>query len=158
MAIYINIDGIKGNVTTSGYEEWVEVDSLQWGTGRAIMTETGRVSDREGSTPTFSEISLTKDMDKSSPYIFTESVAGASKPVEIHILRTEAGGTAPYVQYDLENCLISSYSVSSSGDKPTESFSLNFTKLIMRYIPGKEDHSADAPIPAGYDIESATKV
>ncbi len=158
MAIYIKIDGIKGNVTTDGYTDWVEVSSLQWGTGRAIMTETGKICDREGSTPTFSEISLTKDMDKSSPYIFTESVAGISKPVDIHILRTEAGGTTAYVQYELENCLISSYSVSSGGDKPTESFSLNFTKIIMKYIPGKEDHTADAPIPAGYDIETAKKV
>ena len=158
MAIYVKIDGIKGNVTTDGYADWIEVESMAWGVGRAIITEPGRVADREGTMPSLSEVTMVKAMDKASPYLFTETVSGAAKPVEIHVMRTDAAGSTAYVQYELDNCLISSYSVNSGGGRPSETFALNFTKLIMKYIPGKEDHSVDAPIPAGYDIETAKKV
>ena len=34
-----------------------------------------------------------------------------------------------YLSIELENAMISNYSVSSGGDRPTESLALNFTKI-----------------------------
>jgi type VI secretion system secreted protein Hcp len=47
--------------------------------------------------------------------------------------------------------MVSGYSVSSSGDTPEESLSLNFTKIEMKYIPSGEANDAGSPVIASYD-------
>lgn len=154
MAIYMEIEDITGNVTEEGHADWIEVDSLQWGVGRAISSAIGRSSDRESSQPSISEISITKLMDESSPDLFTEACTGDGKTVTIDFCKT---GTEveTYMQYELENCMISGYSVSSGGDRPQESISLSFTKITMTYTPTEIDGTLGDPIPAGYDMQAA---
>jgi type VI secretion system secreted protein Hcp len=158
MAIYMKIDGIKGNVEAAGHAEWIEVNSIQWGVGRGIATATGTSKDREASAPSISEVVVTKMLDIASPYIFSEACVGKSKPIQIHLVKTDANQLETYLEYTLTNSLISGYSVSSGGDRPTESISINFTKIELKYIPWKDDHTKDSPIPAGYDMATAKKV
>ena len=35
MAIYMKFGSIDGAVTTKGFEKWIELNSFQWGVGRA---------------------------------------------------------------------------------------------------------------------------
>ena len=63
-----------------------------------------------------------------------------------------------YMAYELENSLISSYSVSSGGDRPMENVSFNFTKMVMKYTPYDNKHNPGSPIPAGYDVSLGKKV
>ena len=157
MAIYLHVDGIKGDVTAAGHEGWIECSSMQWGVGRGIHTPTGSSSERESSAPSVSEVTVTKSMDKCTPMIFTEACVGKAKLVKIDLVQT---GTQleTYKAYELENSLISGYSVSSGGDRPSESLSFNFTKLNMKYIPYDNEHVAGSPIPAGYDVSLGKKV
>jgi type VI secretion system secreted protein Hcp len=53
--------------------------------------------------------------------------------------------------------MISSYSASSGGDRPSESFSLNFTKIEYKYTPFDDKHKAGTPMPVTYDVTTATK-
>jgi len=158
MAIYMKIDGIKGKVTTKGHEDWIDVSSLQWGVGRAISSAVGTSADREASKPSISEVSVTKMMDTSSPLIFTEACVGKSKPVQIHLCTTGSDQIDTYMEYELEDCMISGYSVSSGGDRPSESLSLSFTKMVMKFIPYNDAGKPESPIPAGYDMAMGTKV
>jgi type VI secretion system secreted protein Hcp len=158
MAIYMQIQGIKGNVEADGHKDWIELGSLQWGVGRGIATATGTSKDREASAPSISEVVVTKQLDLASPYIFSEACVGKSKPIVIHLCKTDATKLETYLEYTLTNSLISGYSVSSGGDRPTESISINFTKVEMKYIPWKDDHTMDSPIPVGYDMATAKKV
>jgi len=36
MALYMKYGDIKGAVTTDGFKDWIELNSFQWGVGRAI--------------------------------------------------------------------------------------------------------------------------
>ncbi|MDA1073591.1 MAG: type VI secretion system tube protein Hcp, partial [Proteobacteria bacterium] len=38
-----------------------------------------------------------------------------------------------YLTVELTDAIVSSYSASSGGDRPSESFSLNFTKIMYKY-------------------------
>ena len=158
MPIYMSIDGITGNVEAKGHEKWIEVHSLQWGVGRGIMTATGNVKDREASAPSISEVSVTKSMCPASPHIFTEACVGKGKKVLIHLVKTDAAALETYMEYTLEDAMLSGYSLSSGGDRPSEAISINFTKVEMKYIPWKDDGTKDSPIPAGYDIAAGTKI
>ena len=131
--IYMRYEGIDGDVTAEGYSKWIEISSTQWGVGRGIGPPTGG-SNREPSAPSISEIVVTKVQDVSSAHLFAEATVGKPKVVEIHLVTTTAERPQPYLKMTLNNTLISGYSQSSGGDRPTESLSLNFTKITLSYL------------------------
>ena len=156
MAIYLQIGDIKGNVSAKGHEDWIECDSMQFGVGRAIPMFVGTQSNREASHPSLSEVSITKTMDDSSPYLFQESVVGEARKVTIHVTKTGTNQLESIVEYVLTSALVSSYSLASSGDQPTESLSLAYTKVEMKYILWDEKHTKASQIPVSYDLGTAT--
>lgn len=158
MPIYMKIEGIDGDVTAEGHDKWIEVLSFHWVVSRNIGTPTGRAAERETAAPSISDVVVTKYMDKSSPHLFTEACVGKGKKVEIHLCKTAADKLETYMEYTLTNALVSNYRVETSGERPIESVGLNFTKVETKYIPWKPDHTADSPIPAGYDLGLAKKV
>jgi len=156
MAIYVKYDGIDGEATQEEHKKWLDVSSIQWGVGRAISTTSGSTANREASEPSVSEVTLTKLMDSSSPKLFTESVTGAAgKTVVIHLVTTGSPGKT-YAEYTLTNALASSYSMSSGGDRPSESVSISFTKLEFKFTPYDGNNKAGTPISVSYDL-STTK-
>ena len=156
MAIYVKIDGINGDATHLEHKKWLDVDSLQWGVGRGISTKTGSSFNREASEPSVSEVTVTKTMDSSSSQLFQEACAGAAgKAVTIDLVTTGNPGDI-YMQYKLHNALVSGYSVSSGGERPSESLSLNFTKIEMVYKTFDDKHNVTGQFPASYDM-SVTK-
>ncbi len=153
MAIYLQYDGIEGEVTAKGHEKWIEIQTLSWGVGRAISTPVGSSAKRESSAPSVSELVLTKQTDKASPKIFAESTVGQAKPSVIEFVETGPDFQEVFLRFELTDTLISGYSLSSGGDRPSENLSLNFTKVEMKYTPYNEQHKALSPIPAGYDLK-----
>jgi len=147
MPIYMKIEGIKGNVTAAGHEGWIELMSAQLGVQRRVNT-TGQSSNREASTPSVSEIVITKEVDNASTDLFRMSFVGEGKKVTIDFVSSDQ--TVPYLSIELENTLITNYSVSGHGgagrDAPMESLSLNFTKVSYTTkvtTPPKDPKHAD---------------
>ncbi len=136
--IYMKFPGVTGNVTANGYSGYIELDSFQWGVGRSITSSTGSSSDREGSTPSVSEITVGKQSDASSIPLLTDALEGTNASlVEIDFVDIVKGKLQPYLKVDLTNTLISHDVMSSNGDRPTESLSLNYTKISFAYMQEK---------------------
>lgn len=156
MPIFMHYEGIDGNVTAKGFEKWIEVNSFQFGAGRGISTPTGGAENREASAASVSEVTVSRAMDKASPKLFEAGLIGdAGKTVKIVMTRT-GKELKELCIYKFENTLVSGYSVSSGGDTPTESLSLNFTKFEYSYT-GADTTGADATkMKVGYDIGKAT--
>lgn len=126
---------IKGDSVVEGHTQWITIGSLQFGVGRAI-TVSGGGADRETSNPSFSEITLSKQTDIASADLFMQAIAGKSLgKAEIHFMQT--GGPDKkqqvFLKIELTDAIVSSYSASSGGDRPSESFSLNFTQISYQY-------------------------
>jgi type VI secretion system secreted protein Hcp len=157
MAIYCEYEGIKGNVTADGYKDHIGVDSVQFGVGRGISMEAGNMSNRESTRPSLSEVTLTKVADNSATAIFKEAVTGnAGKKVVIKFVRTGADKVQEYMDYTLEDCLVSSYSMSASSEgEPMESISLSFSKIMINYSDFDKTNKSGNPQRVGYDLESA---
>ncbi len=161
MPIYIKYGDIKGDVTAEGHmgtDGWVEVNSFQWGVGRGISSPTGGSSDREASAPSISEIVVTKPMDVSSYRFLEEALWGEGVKVTIDFCKTDKGALEVYASYELTDCMISGYSTSSGGDKPSESLSLSFTKITFKYSMVNPDGTPASPMTVGYDIGKAKSV
>ena len=74
MAIFMKFGDITGDVETSGFEKWTELQSFQWGVGRGVGSAMSGGNSREGSIPSVSEITVTKRMDGSSPGLWTDAL------------------------------------------------------------------------------------
>ncbi|MCO1332920.1 type VI secretion system tube protein Hcp [Microbulbifer sp. OS29] len=160
MAIYMNFNNkaIKGNVTAKGYEDWIEVDSFNFGVGRGITMEAGAMSNREASRPSLSEVSFTKRIDAASGGLFKSSVTGdEGVTVEIHVVQTGASSVEKYAVYKLDNTLISSYSIgASAGGAPQESVSLSYAKIEADLNHADKTNKNPKNMRVGYCLETAT--
>lgn len=158
MAIYLKLGDIKGEVTASGFTDQIECHSLQWGVGRSISTPVGAVTNREASAPSISEVTMSKNLDKASIGLFTEAVVGKKEKAltaEITVTKTGGDELEKVVVYKLTNTMISGYSVSSGGDRPSESISLNFTKIEIEVTPEAAAGDDGTPVRASYDLATA---
>jgi type VI secretion system secreted protein Hcp len=99
-------------------------------------------------------VTVTKDMDPSTIALFKCAVAGSDKAakLEIHVLKSDGKKIVPFVQYEFENALVSAYSVTSGGDRPSESLSFNFTKIQMKYVASDSGATEGSPAVAGFDL------
>ena len=152
MAIYMKYGTIKGAVTTDGFKDWIEVNSFQWGVGRGIGSAARGAQNREGSEPSLSEITVTKVTDVSSNNLFLDAVAGVMKSeVSIKFTTTTKNKIETFLTYKLTDTGLSGYSLSSGGDNPHESLSLNFTKISITYAAIGPD-GKPKPDTVGYDL------
>lgn len=160
MAIYMNFNNKTpaGNVTAKGYEDWIEVDSFNFGVGRGVSMEAGAVANREATRPSISEVTVTKRIDAASGGLFKASVTGdEGVKVEIHVVQTGAKSVEKYAVYKLEDVLVSSYSMSASaGGPPSESLSLSFSKIEAELNHADKTNKNPKNLRVGYDLTTAT--
>src|SRR5258708_4982126 len=130
MAAYLKYGTtIKGESLTEGHkgsDGWMEIGSVQWGVGRGISTPVGAASKREASAPNVSEVVVTKLMDSTSPLLAQEALIGKAVEATIELTETGADKLNTFLTIKLTNTMLSGYSMSSGGDRPSESLSLNF--------------------------------
>jgi type VI secretion system secreted protein Hcp len=153
----MNYDGITGEVTAAGHEQWIEVSSFQWGVGRGISTPTGSGGDRNTTAPNVSEVTVTKPYDGSSVGLFQELLTpGDAKKAVLDFVRTDKDQLSVFLSLELDEVMISGYNVSSGGDgQPHESIQLNFTKIIVTETGTDVTGAGGQPNKAGYDLSAA---
>jgi type VI secretion system secreted protein Hcp len=131
--IFIKFDGVDGEANAPGITNGVELLSFSVGHTR---------TNQPGSLPVLKDVVVVKQLDKSSPKL-AESCANGQHFPKVEIVCRKAGstGTNNYYTVTLEDCLISSYSVSGGGGSagggeslPTESISFNYTKIEWKYV------------------------
>jgi type VI secretion system secreted protein Hcp len=152
MAIFMNYTDIPGDVTAKGHETWIEISSFQFGVGRGVTSPTAGSKDREASDPSVSEIVVSKTSDTSSNKLMMAALQGEGVDVTIDFVRTDKGQLETYMQYKLNGVLVSGFSVSSGGDRPSESVSLNFTKISVTNTPGGDINETGTPDTVGWDL------
>jgi len=156
MAIFLKYGEIKGETTQLTHKDWIEISSFQFGVGRGISSGVGGGSKREASSPSVSEITLTKTMDIASPLLLKDAVGGKAVTAKIELTQTDNSGKhVAFQKYILTNSLISGYSISSGGDRPSESLSLNFTKFDSEYLNIDDKFAAKTTGHVIYDISES---
>ncbi|TQV85891.1 type VI secretion system tube protein Hcp [Aliikangiella coralliicola] len=157
MAIYVEYDGMKGNVTAEGYENHLQVESCSFGVQRNLTMEPGKMANREVGKPHITEVCLTRVSDNSATALFKESVSGSSgKKVTIKFVRTGTDKVEEFMQYALSDCLVSGYEVSCQGDgDPHETITLSFSKCEINYTDYDNSNKSGSPQRSGYDLKAA---
>lgn len=157
MPIYFKMDGIQGDATQEQHVKWMDIQTMHWNVSRNVNTLAGAANNREASEPAISEVTLTKVSDSSTTKLFQAACTGNTGVTAIIDMVSTSNPGNTYIQYTLTNAIIASYTVGSSGDRPTESITLNFTKMELTYTPLDEKNQPTSAMRASYDVATATK-
>jgi type VI secretion system Hcp family effector len=132
ISAWLDFEGtIKGEATAPGHVEWIEIEGFSAGSLRSVTRSGGTTTTGNA---TGSEIILTKRLDKASPELFKAAVTG-SVPYPKATLDINNGAPA-LARIELENVLLAAqttHAPSGGAARPTESITLNFTKITYIY-------------------------
>lgn len=88
-ATYLKFGNVKGNVTADSYKDQIAVATVDFDVNRNVSMETGKLSNRESSKPTLSQIAITKLADNSVASLFKEALSGsAGREAVLSFVRT----------------------------------------------------------------------
>ena len=156
---FLKIEGVEGESTDAKHKGQIEIDSFSWGVSNSGSMAAGGGGGGGAGKASFSDLHFTKTVDKSSPKLM-EAVATGEHLRSVDLVVRKAGGDQlEYYKVTLQDVLISGYSTTgSSGEAPSESISLNFSKIVFEYTPQNADGTAAAPLKTGYDLALAKKI
>jgi len=153
MTIYMKVETIDGGVTAKGFEKWIELNSFHFSTSRAISMEAGNIANRNHGRPNISEIIVTKLMEQSSFGLLQEALRGdKGRKVTIKIVEVAQDKYREYVSYELEDTLLSGYSVSTGGEVPVETVTLSYSKITTSFTSTDKGNKAGQPARVVYDL------
>jgi type VI secretion system secreted protein Hcp len=156
-AAYIKFDGVDGESVSVDHKDWIIIESMSWGVIGPV-TGTGGGSGKVS----LQDFSITHRIDKASPKLFLMCATGQTIPtVTLSVTRMVGGAEVGYYKVVLKDVLISSISgantpgaggTATSGDRPQESLSLNFTKIEFKYTPIDDVTGAQGPTETSGEI------
>ena len=165
-AIFVKYEGVKGESKDGKHEDWIDVLSIDWNCSRPTGSATGQARRRR--PPIVEDITLKMEYDKATPKLQEKCLKGEIIPkLEIEQTRTYSDSSTgetkrvPYMKYELEKVLITSYSVSHSsgeGAQPKDEVEMSnkFEKVRLTYFERDEkgnqvgdEHEIEYDIAAG---------
>jgi type VI secretion system secreted protein Hcp len=152
MAVFMKFGDKKGDVDTKEYKGWIMCESFQFGSGRGIGSAAASGSNRQGSHASVSEITVSKHLDPSSLPLWRNALDGDLKTkVEFAFTRADQDNSE-YLHVTLWDTGVSGWSMSSGGDRPSESVSLNFAKIELKDITQSVEGGAASNLAVTYDL------
>lgn len=161
MAIFVKFpDGtIKGQTQVDKFKDQLEVNSFQFGVGLGV-SQASTNQTRSTSHPSFSEVVVSRVSDSASPQLLQHCAGGITLAGDtiITFTREDKGETLSLIVMKLTDVILSSVSLSSGGDEPSESISLNFAQITVEYTKQKEEGGKEGVAPFGWDISKNTPI
>ncbi len=157
MAAYINFPDIQGEVNEANHTGWVEVNSINLPIHRSIQPGAVGVARSNGET-SLGDIAVHKTWDSSSPKLWARCGSGKfQSTVTIDMCSDIGGNTVCNLELVLSNCIVSSYSLSVTGDQspvPSEMITLNYDVISWTYTKYDQSGNSSGSVPASVNTES----
>jgi type VI secretion system secreted protein Hcp len=147
----MKMGSIQGSAQTSGFQNWIVLDSFQWGFAA------GYTARQANSEVSIREVVVTMRAEKASPLIVNAGVSRTilTPTVTVKFTTTTKDAVVTFLSYDFSNCVITNYSISGPAEGvPIETLSLSFTKITETFSP-KDSSMSGSPTTVTYDVRSA---
>lgn len=157
MPLYLKVPSIEGNVSTSNYKGWIELNSLDLNMKHSIQSRMGQADSRVAGMPRFSEAEISKNADNASNNLFQNACTATVMPeVEIHSCDSQTQTTTKYV---FSGVIVSSASHSvPKNDKGQELLTLNYRKVQITYIGKDASGNQKSPHTVGYNLDTVSSM
>ncbi|NOT07640.1 MAG: type VI secretion system tube protein Hcp [Gemmatimonadales bacterium] len=151
--ILVKLPGIDGECTLKGYDKYVEAMSYSHGVAMSV-TNTVTNSERTAGKPMVQDFTFTKQLDLASPVLNQKCCQGTilAEDTLVVVGRNDNGAVLPLITYTLSNVVVSSINVGGGGGIPSETVSLNFTKIKWEYKAQKGSGGQDGTAPGVWDV------
>ena len=141
LSYYLNLSGISGTSTDAGFANWTDVLAFQFGESHPAGA----------GSPSFTDLSLSKNWDATTPVLAQNAATGAYLPAAT-LQVVNASSLQVYV-IQLYNISVSSLSdASTGGTAPTENLTLHFGKMSWTYTQYDSQGANPTNIITDYDL------
>jgi type VI secretion system secreted protein Hcp len=152
--IYLKLDGIPGSATDAGFEKQIVVQSFSFGAGVPVSGGTGNMADRTAGKASLADVSITKPLDTATHQLLNHMLKGKVIPKgTFTFVAATNNESEKYLEVTLENIIISAFQQSSSGDKPSEAVSLNYSKIEFSHQV-RDEKGSPQPKRVSYDLKT----
>lgn len=157
MSGYVKIGDIKGESVDKEHKDWINLLSVSQGLTRP-MPQGSSGSTRQRGSVSCGDVTLVKELDKSSPKLLEAICDGTVFPEVLidMVTSTGAGNRKPYFTWVLKNVMVSDFSVAGStddGSVPTEQISLNYEEIKWTYDTMGKDGKSTGKVEAEWKVE-----
>ena len=151
---YMKIEDIPGESKRADHVDEIDLSGLSWGASQTNTVVLG--SGRSAGKASISSIAISKYYDAASPYLALACMQGKAFAEIIITARKDSGDVhLDYLTITIGGCMLDSYQVGASMDgeaMPTESISIAFDTIKIKYIQQADDHSAGDEHEIEYDV------
>jgi type VI secretion system secreted protein Hcp len=159
---FIDIAGVEGESTATGFEKKIEIYSFSWGASNPTTVGSGKEGISSGKV-SISSFNVMKKSDKASTALFAACCSGTHYDTAKVTMRKAGGpaGQQGFLIYEFSEVMVESiqWSGSSGGDDtPTESISLAFAKVKITYnVQSKDGKTFTKAGEASWDLTKVEK-
>ncbi len=156
---FIQFQGLPGESGDDKHKEWVEIHSFNFGASQAAQAVSSGNSGPGVERVSMSDLSFTKDVDKTSAKLFERCCSAEAFPtVKLEVCRA-GGEKLTYIAVTLSHVIVSSYQLGGgTGGLANENITLAFGKIEHTYTQQKLDGGPGGKISAGWDLTANKKV
>jgi type VI secretion system secreted protein Hcp len=154
---YLSLEGIEGEATAAGHENWIEVVAFGWGVHNEIAPVGTQMIARDGRVE-FQDLVITKHIDKASPLLAVTCADGGSIGEAELVFYSGGSDDQPTGIVRLSGLQVRSVaSTSGSSSGPTEVLSLTFSRVEWVYYE-YDDRGRSGETRAGWDVASNSRL
>ena len=160
IAVYLQIDGIKGESLADRHRGWIECKSVSWELHQPRSATTSTGGGHTAERCEHGDIVVAKLADLASPILLQNCSTGRTLPkARIEFMRADGlGDRVKYFEIELENVLIGGVSPSvREGDILSEYVALKYSRIKWKYIQQQIAGGSGGNVAGGWDL-SANKI
>ena len=150
--VFLYIPDIPGEAKAKEFEDTIEIESFSFG-----VTQTYSVQQTGGSAECHvQDIFCSKTLDKASPLLAKACFEATTIPqAELYLTKMISNAPVDNLKYTLTDVVVSSHQIGGS-ETATESFALNFGKIVMEYTPVDSKGKKGGAVTASWNCVTQT--
>jgi len=157
---YLKIDGHDGESQDSKHKGEIELLSYHFGADQPASSGVGGGSGV--GRVNMHDLAVVKHVDKSSPLLFVSLATGKHIPKAVLTVRKAGGDQQDFMTVTMNDLIVSSLvntgQPTGTDGLPSESLTLNFSKINWEYKEQGADGSLKGTVAGGWDVKTNKKL
>jgi type VI secretion system Hcp family effector len=139
--IFLKVAGVTGESRDSRHLNWIELQDYSWDVSRA------------GRKPNFAPLRVKMSLSRAVPPLFIDMATGKTvASAEIQASKIIGDGQFNYLTIAMSKVSVSALSESNSAPVPTETMSLNYSRITITYTQQNPDGTSGSTTSACWDV------